>query len=62
MYTLRSIGMTCYNQVTGIGVGGIFGIPPGRKIFENAPLEILRKSAIFFRKSRKNGKISLNLA
>ena len=45
----------------GNGNRGYFWYTPWPKIFRKYPLELLRKSAILFRKSRKNGKISLNL-
>ena len=53
---------TYYKQTSGIG-GGIFSILPLAENFSKIPLllEILRQSDILFRKSRKNGEISLNL-
>ena len=45
----------------GIGGRGIFSIPHWAKFFENTHQEILRKDAIFSRKSEENVKIYVNL-
>ena len=43
----------------GIGEGVFWNIPFAENFLENTPLKILRKDAILFRKSRKNGKIRI---